>query len=227
MNAPKDKVKTLISEGKFEEACKFGMITSNEMGLSDLENEFALTRGKIKKHKENWGKGLISYAEYSLKHTKIIYSLTTLVERLPDSSGNVSSIKKPITLHSYKKKVFFSSCVLKLLILLRLSYHWSTGGFNTEQFIFISVLLLPNLIAYIYVMANDFLKDNHNDLKTYLPGNVEHASIWIFIVYLFLIILFFELKVMTSITFVSMFILLGVIEGLLSGYIGKIVNKYF
>ncbi len=225
----KANIRDLIINGKLEQANNAGLEYARHCGLVEIMNEFTKLGSRITAHHQQWHGGTISYDEYSRHHARIVHDLTAWLERLPDNPAPSGKKVKLLDEATFKKRLFYALLFTKIIVLARLAYHWSTGGFNNDQFQGTAALLAPAFAAYISVMLADYLQQHHNgDVSPrYLSGPLLVFSYWLFPLYAILLILFLEMKVKGVFSFAQMNLWLALVESVLGGYIGRIVFSFF
>ena len=229
MEHTKKSIRDLILRGQLEKAGAAGLAYAEYCGLPEIGNAFTTIIARSRKYHEDWTKGIISYEDFSLHHARSIHDITTWIHRLPDQASPASRKVKLVTEASFKKGVFYALCITKIIVISRLAYHWSTGGFNNDQFQATVALLAPTLAAYISVILADYLRQHHADISSprYLSGPLVTFSWVLFPVYALLLLLFLELKAKTVISFIQMNFWLALTESVLGGYIGQLVFAFF
>ncbi len=229
MEHNKSSIRALIADGKLEAANDAALAYAEYCGLPDIANGLAVLSSRAQTHKEQWNSGLISYEDFSLTHTQIAQGLANWVERLPEKPVAPAKRRRLLDEAVFKKRIFYSLLLIKGIVLVRLAYHWSTGGFNNDQFQSTAALLAPALAAYISVMLGDYLKKQKSEPQPprYISGPLVTFSIWLFPIYAFMLLLFIELKAKSSISFIQMNFWLAMVESVLGGYIGQIVFAFF
>lgn len=229
MEHTKTSIKKELTEGKLETAAKAALAYAEYCGLEDIANKLTVLNSQIQSHQETWNAGLINYETFSLNHAQIAHGLTQWVSRLPDEPKQNTAKKKLLDEATFKKRIFYLICSIKILVIFRLVYHWSTGGFTNDQFQGTAALLAPALAAYISVMLADYLRQHHSDISypKYISGPLVTFSYWLFLIYFISLLLFIEMKVSGRLSFTQMNFWLALVESVLGGYIGQIVFSFF
>lgn len=229
MEYNKTAIRQSLAQGKLEEAASAALEYANYCGLTEIINALTVLSSRIKDHHEKWTRGEINYETFSLSHAQITSGLASWVDRLPDRAVAPRRRRKLLEEETLKKRVFYFLCLIKILVLARLAYHWSTGGFNNDQFQATATLLAPTLAAYISVMLGDYLRQHHAGPKPprYVAGPLVTFSFWVFPVYAFMLLLFIEMKAKSQLTFGQMNFWLAMVESVLGGYIGQIIFAFF
>jgi hypothetical protein len=229
MDHTKSSIRQLITQGKLEAANAAALEYAEYSGLSDIANALTVLGSRAQDHHEKWSAGLISYEAYSRAHAQITHSLTDWVDRLPDEPTPGKKRRRLLTEATFKKRLFYLLCLIKVAVILRLSYHWSTGGFSNDQFQGTVALLAPALAAYISVMVADYLRQHHKGPQPprYISGPLVTFSYFLMPIYGLLLLLFIELKAKTVFSFAEMNTWLALVESVLGAYVGQIVFAFF
>ncbi len=230
MDHTKSSIRKLIIDGKLEQACTAAIEYADYCGLDDLANGLAAVSNRSKELEKQKNSTLITHEAYSVSYSRIVNGLVDWVSRLP-AQPVPSKGKRPRLLSeaTFKKRVFYLLCLVKAAVILRLAYHWSTGGFNNEQFLSTATLLAPALAAYISVMLADYLRQSGQEPRPpkYLSGPLVTFSYWLFPIYALALFLFIEMKAKSALSFGQMNLWLALVESVLGGYVGQIVFAFF
>lgn len=230
MDHTKSSIRKLIIDGKLEKAGAAALEYADFCGLEDISNGLTAAIHRAKELEKQKNSTLITHEAYSVSYAQIVNGLVDWVGRLPAqpiaAKGKRTRLLSETT---FKKRVFYLLCIVKLAVVGRLAYHWSTGGFNNEQFQATITLLVPALAAYISVMLADYLRQTRHEPKPprYLSGPLVTFSYWLFPVYALALFFFIEMKAKTAITFVQMNFWLALVESVLGGYVGQVVFAFF
>ena len=229
MEQSKTAIRELIAQGQFEQANAAALEFAEFCGLSDIANALTSIGGRAREHYEKWSTGQISYQDFSLAHAKITHDLTEWVSRLPDHPTPQRKRKKLMTEATFKNRIFLLLVAIKVVVFGRLAYHWSTGGFNLDQFQGTATLLMPALAAYLTVILGDYLRQHKNGVQhpRYISGPLVTFGYWLFPIYAVLLVVFIEMKVKGILSFAQMNTWLALVESVLGGYVGKIVHSLF
>lgn len=229
MEHRKSLIKDLLIQGKLKEANEAARAYAEYCQLTEMLNAFVLLGGRINDYEEKWETGQISYEEASRTHAQISHGLVQWVDRLPDNPIPAGRKKKPLEEARFKKRIFYWLIAVKVLVFLRLAYHWSTGGFNNDQFQATATLLLPAFAAYISVMLDFYIRQQQAGVQPpkYISGPLVTFSYWLFPIYAVALIFCIELKAMTRISFSQMNFWLAMAESVLGGYVGRLVFAFF
>lgn len=229
MQNTKSSIRLLISKGHLKKALASGIEYAEYCGLVEVVNALTALSANFRNHQQKWNTGLIKYEDFSIQNAKVAVGLAEWISTLPDHPIPAKKKKKYLTETQFKSRIFYFLCLIKFLIFLRLCYHWSTGGFNNDQFQGTVALLIPAFAAYISIMLTDYLntKDAKIKLPNYLAGPLVNFSNWLFPIYGILIILLIEMKTKGTISFVQMNVFLALVESVLGGYIGQIIHAFF
>lgn len=229
MEQTKTTIRELIGEGRLAAAADLALAYAQRCRLPDIANALLTLQGRIQDHQQKWNTGLINYEDYSQGYAQITHGLAQWVESLPDKPVPAGPRRKFLTEATFKKRLFYLLLFIKGVVLARLTYHYSTGGFNQDQFQGTATLLAPALAAYITVVLADYLRQQKQQEQRprYISGPLVSFAYWLFPVYAAFLILFIELKVKGSINFSQMNTWLMLVESVLGGYIGQMVHALF
>lgn len=229
MEYTKQSIRAALAAGKQEEAANTALAYAEYTGLTEIVNALLVLNAKAKDLHQKWGTGLLSYADFSLHYAQVNDGLAQWIDRLPDQAVPATRRRKLLTESTFKGRVFFLLCAIKIIVILRLAYHWSTGGFNNDQFQATATLLAPTLAAYISVMLADYIRQHQKGPTPprYLSGPLVTFSYWLFPIYAILLLFFIEMKAKSSFSFSQMNFWLAMVESVLGGYVGRIVFAFF
>lgn len=229
MKHTKSSIKKLLIEGELEAASNAALEYAEYCNLSDIANALIVLSSHARDHHDKWNSGLISYEVYSLTHAQITHKLSEWIKSLPDEPVPAKKSRRLLKETTFKNRIFYLLCIIKLLVFLRLAYHWRTGGFSNDQFQAVTALLAPALAAYISVMLADYLRQHQKDPQPpkYLSGPLVTFSYFLFPFYGLLLFVFIELKANSSFSFTQMNIWLALVESVLGAYVGQIVFSFF
>lgn len=230
MQHTKSSIRELVVQGKLEEAISATLEYSTYCGLLETTNALSALMVQAKDHHKKWNAGIISYEESSLKQAQISYHLSEWINHLPDKPvAKKGRRSRLLDKASFKSRIFFILCITKLGIFFYLYYHWETGGFTVAEFQGATTLLVPAFAAYISVMVGDHLRQHHSPIKApkFVSGPIVNFAYWLFPFYFFVLLLLIRAKAKTDITFSQMIFSLTMIESILGGYIGQLVNSLF
>ncbi|MCB0550181.1 MAG: hypothetical protein KDD19_21615 [Phaeodactylibacter sp.] len=229
MKYQKSEIRQLIENGKLQEACNTAVQYAEYCGLTDIVNALTVIGSNLQEHQNTWSLGLISHSEFSVQYARIAHGLAMHVSQLPDVPRKGSNQRQLLRETTFKNRVFFALCLTKAAAFLWLWRHYSSGGFNVEQFQSTTILLLPALAAYITVILNDYLRQHQAgpDMPRYVAGPIVTFAYFLFPLYAISLLYLIASKAGASISFVQMNFGIGVVESVLGGYIGKIVSAFF
>lgn len=218
-----------LSAGMLDEAAAAALAYAEFVGVHEIINGLVALNNRRQVLDEDWRAGVLTYDQVSIHHAQILQALIAWIDRLPDQPVAAKRRRKPLKESTFKNRVFYLLCAIKLIVILRLAYHWSTGGFNNDQFQATVTLLIPAMAAYITVMIEYYIQQQQNGPETprYLSGPLVTFSYWLFPIYALLLIYFIELKASSQFTFAQMNFWLALVECVLGGYIGRIVFAFF
>lgn len=229
MEHTKSSIRTLLAKGETELALSATLEYAEFCGLTDIVNGLTTLSNRTALNQEQFDSGLVKYDDFILMHTQAAFSLTNFIDRLPDQAVASKPKRKPLQETTFKNRIFYAILIIKVIVLLRLAYHWSTGGFNDDQFYATVGLLAPAFAAYITVMLDDYLRLQKTGVLAprYLSGPLVTFSYWLFPVYAMILLTVIEMKVPGRISFPQMNLFLALTESVLGVYIGKIVFAFF
>lgn len=229
MEQTKATIRDLIGEGRLAAAAEVALAYAERCRLPDIANALLTLQSRIQDHQQKWDTGLINYEDYSLGHVQITHGLAQWVERLPNKPVPAGRRRTFLTEAAFKKRLFYLLLLIKAVVLARLTYHYSTGGFNEDQFQGTATLLAPALAAYITVVLADYLRKQKqpDQPPRYISGPLVSFAYLLIPFYAGFLILFIELKAGTWITFSQMNTWLALVESVLGGYIGQMVHALF
>ncbi len=218
-----------ITAGQLEQAASAALEYATYCGLEDIANGLLGLNSQLKTHHDNWNRGLLNYEDYSTKHAQLTHHLISWVSHLPEQPVRAKKGRKLMVESTFKKRVFYLLCIIKAGVLVRLWYHWTTGGFSQEQFQSTATLLAPAFAAYISVMIADYLRQSkdRDPVPRYMAGPLVTFSYWLFPIYAFLLIIFMENKAAGNLSYSGMNFWIALVESVLGGYIGQIVFALF
>jgi hypothetical protein len=228
MQHTKSSIRQSLVEGRLSEAAAAALSYAEYCGLPEIVNALTTLGSRIEDHQRKWETGQISYQAFSLAHAQVTHGLAAWVDRLPDYPKPAGRRRRLMNAATFKKRVLLMLILTKTLVILRLTYHWSTGGFNVDQFLSTVTLLAPALAAYVAVILPTLSPVREGAAPPrYLSGPLITFSYWLFPVYALLLIVFVEMKVKGFLSFPQMNGLLAVVEIVLGGYVGQIVFSVF
>lgn len=141
----KTAIRELIGAGELETATTAALTYAEYCGLSDIANGLLALQSRLNDHHQKWQAGTLTYQDFTVNYAKLTNDLTAWVGRLPDHPKPASPQRRFLTESAFKNHLFYMLLICKALVLLRLWYHWSTGGFNGDQFQGTFTLLLRTL----------------------------------------------------------------------------------
>ena len=129
----------------------------------------------------------------------------------------------------FKNRILWLLLATKLLVIGRLWYHWSTGGFDKGEFLAALGLLTPAFAAYGSVILSDYLRAHREGTvkRRFVSGPLVRIAFWVFPVYALALLYFIEQKAKSNFSFAEMNTGLALVESLLGGYVGQIVGAFF
>ncbi|MFT4761605.1 MAG: hypothetical protein ACI9LN_003588 [Saprospiraceae bacterium] len=228
MQTTKKEIRDLLADGKTEAAATATFEYAEYCGLAEAVNGLAVVQSNLERDKKTWLSGQISYEESARHHARNAQAITDWLDGLPDVPVQ-NAAKKLLDEDRFKKRILYLLLVTKVVVLGRLAYHWSTGGFNKEQFIATLGLLAPALAAYFSAILADYIKAQKAQKpdRRFVSGPLVTMAYWAFPIYALALILFLEMKVKGTFSMAEMNAGLGIVEAVLGGYVGRIVYSFF
>lgn len=229
MEHTKASLKKALIDGKLSEAVKATFEYAEYCGLVDVTNGLIVLNSQLEEHQHKWNIGTVKYEDYSTHHARISHSLTQWITSLPDNPKPNKRKKKLLKEATFKARVFYGLIIIKVLVVLRLFYHWRTGGFDVAEFQATATLLIPAFAGLISIMLGDFILQHQKDTQhpKYISGPLVMFSYWILPIYAIALITIIELKPSSPMDFAQMSFWLALVESVLGGYIGQIVYAFF
>lgn len=229
MQHTKATIRKSIIEGKLADAAKAALVYAEYCGLADVTNGLTVLNSQLKEHQNKWNAGIINYETFSLTHAQIAHGLTQWVTSLPDHPKLATAKKKLLQESTFKKRIFYGLILIKILVIVWLAYHWSTGGFTVAEFKATATLLIPAFAGLISVILADYLRQQQKRVQhpKYISGPLVTFSYWLFPIYAILLMFIIALKAASRMDFADMSFWVAIIESVLGGYIGQIVYSFF
>lgn len=231
MSPTKKNIRSLLAEGLLREAAQATLVYAEYCGLPAAANGLTVLSGTLEEHRRQWNTGQISYEEFARAHARLAQGLADWLDRLPDQPVTASGRKRKLIEESvFKRRILILLIVSKAVVIARLSYMWSTGGFTNEQAQATMSLLAPAFAAYLSVILGSYLLEHRNqdvDGRKFVAGPLVAFGWWLFPLYVVVILWFINRKAAGDLSFAEMNIGLGLVESVLGGYVGQIVMAFF
>lgn len=228
MQLTKKNIRLRIADGALPEALTATFEYATQCGVVPVVNGLTVLTSSMEEHRRQWSSGQISYEEFSRGHARIAQSLVDWLDQLPEQP-TPGAARKMVDETRFKKRVIWLLLLTKLLVIGRLWYHWSTGGFNNEQFMAVVGLLAPALAAYGAVVFSDYLQMHQDGIpkKRFVSGPLVNIILGVFVLYLMSLLFCIEQKAKEHFTFTQMTAGLVLIESMLGGYVSKVIGAFF
>lgn len=215
-----------IAEGQLAEAAQATLAHAEACQIAPATNGLTALCAQLEETRRQWNTGQLSFDDYSRAHAQTAHKVADWLSQLPEEASP-SAVKKMLREDVFKKRLFWLLALGKVLVIGRLLYHWGTGGFNKEQLFSSIGLLVPAFAAYLFVMFDDTLRRGASPLPRYVSGPLVRIAYWLLPAYALALMFLLELKVMNTLTFTEMTTGLALVESVLGGYVGKIVQAFF
>mgnify|MGYP001261775701 CR=1 FL=1 len=223
---PLQLIRRQIAEGQLSEAALAALTHAEACQIAPAANGLTALSAQLEETRRQWNTGQLSFDDYSRAHAQTAHKLADWLDQLPEQA-TPGAAKRMLREEVFKKRLFWLLALGKLLVIGRLLYHWSTGGFNKEQLFSSIGLLAPAFAAYLFVMLDDSLHHRNTHVPRYVSGPLVRIAYWLLPAYALALMFLLELKVMNTLTFTEMTAGLALVESVLGGYVGKIVQAFF
>lgn len=229
MDHSKQSIRQVVAEGKVGLALQQATEYASHCNLTDILNGLTVLSGKHQRYENDQLAGLLDHATDNHTFARISHDLLAYVERLPDEPVAARKKKKPLELRTFKNRIFYILCLTKLAVLGWLFYQQSTGGYNQGELQAVAAILAPAFAAYLSVMLADYLRQAKSEVEAprYVNGPLITFAYWLFPIYAIALWWLLRAKAAGYISFGSLTLWLGLVESVLGGYIGQIVQALF
>ena len=231
MQHTKATIKASIREGHLKKAVWAALEYAEYCGLTDISNALIALNSRASDHRDKWNSGQVSYEDHARAYAQLTHAATQWADRLPEVpvASKKGRKKKFLTEEALKKKLFYRLLTVKILVLGWLTYLYTSGGYTSDQFKGTATLLATTLAAYVAVILTSYLDQHRAGVAPprYMSGPLVTFSKWLVPVYGGLLLLFITLKTTGAISFTGLNAWLALVETVIGGYIGKIVNTLF
>jgi hypothetical protein len=223
-------IRQQIADGELAPALRAALDHAEKSGIAETVNTLTGLSAGLEQTRQLWNTGQLNFEEYSRQHARYTQSLLHCLDRLPEHP-NPAAARRMLPEDTFKKRLLWMLALGKLLVLGRLGYHWSTGGFNDDQGWACMGILAPTLAGYLYIVLDDYLRAH----KEQAPVAVRYVSgplvqfVWIIIpAYMLALIFLMEKKVMPPhLSFTQMTAGFALVETVLGGYVSRVVSAFF
>ena len=218
-----------IAKGRLDDALQGALAYAEYCGLTDIVNALLNLSGQYEAQQRTLLTGQIDHTEFARTQARVTHGLLTWLDRLPERPVAAGKGRRLLSEATFKKRLFYLLCIIKILVLAWLYYHWSTGGFTLEQFQATAALLAPALAAYLSVMVADYLRQHEAGPASprYISGPLVTFAYWLFPIYGLLLGSLISAKAAGELSFGQMNAWLALVESILGGYIGQVVFSLF
>lgn len=223
-------IRQLIADGELAPALQAALDHAEKSGVADTLNTLTALSASLQETRQLWNTGQLNFEEYARQHARYTQALLHCLDRLPEHP-NPAAARRMLPEDRFKKRLLWMLALGKLLVLGRLSYHWSTGGFNDDQGWACMGILAPTLAGYLYIVLDDYLRAHKEQTPTaprYVSGPLVQL-VWIIIpAYMLALIFLMEKKVMPPhLSFTQMTFGFALVETVLGGYVSRVVSAFF
>lgn len=225
----KQGLRRLVANGSLSEALEATIAYATDCGLEEHMNGLLALQSRLAKQESHYGSGIVSYTVYTQVHAQVTNQLLKWISRLPDLRKPTKRGASPLQLATFKKRIFYFIVVSKGITALWLVYQYETGGYSLNELKSIVGILTLGFGGYITIMLSDYmarLRQNESE-PIFINGPLVTFAYWLFPIYTLSILLLIQAKAAQSINFGDMSLALALIEGVLGGYIHKIVQNLF
>ena len=223
-------IRQLVAGGELAAALPEALRYAEKSGVAEASNTLAALSAQVENTRQLWNTGQLTFDEYARQHARCTQSLLDSLQHLPDQPTPAAA-KRMIREETFKKRLLWMLALGKLLVLSRLGYHWSTGGFNDEQGWACIGLLAPTLAGYLYIVLDDYLrahKNNQTPPARYVSGPLVQFAYLLIPLYMAALLFLMEKKVMAPhLTFSQLMAGFALVESVLGGYMSRVVSAFF
>jgi len=223
------EIRRQISDGAIESALDAALDYAEKSGVSAAVNSITALQARLAQTRQLWNTGQLDFENYTREHARITHGALAALDLLPQTP-TPKAASRMIREDRFKARLLWMLLVGKFLVLGRLSYHWSTGGFNDEQGWACMGILAPTLAGYLYIVLDDYLRAHKNPETSvrYVSGPLVRM-VWILIPgYILALVFLMEKKVMPPhLSFMQMTAGFALVESVLGGYVSRVVSAFF
>jgi hypothetical protein len=223
-------IRQLVAGGELVPALQEALTYAEKSGVADTANALTALSAQVENTRQLWNTGQLSFDEYARQHARFTQSLLDGLQHLPEQPTPAAA-KRMIREEVFKKRLLWMLALGKLLVLSRLGYHWSTGGFNDEQGWACIGILAPTLAGYLYMVLDDYLRAHKNHQippVRYVSGPLVQFAYLLIPLYIVALIFLIEKKVMPpGLSFTQLTAGFALVESVLGGYVSRVVSAFF
>lgn len=222
------EIRHLAAGGEVGPAVQAALEYAEKSGVAEVFNSLTALSAQLEQTRQLWNTGQLDFETYARQHARYTHTLLAGLDRLPDHPTPAAA-RRMIPEDSFKKRLLWMLALGKFLVLSRLGYHWSTGGFNDEQGWAAIGILAPTLAAYLYVVLDDYLRAHreHQTATRYVSGPLVRFAYAVIPVYILTLLFLIEKKAMSSISNAQMMAGFALVESVLGGYVSRVVSAFF
>ena len=226
----KKDIRELLAQGQLREAALAALSYAEICGAAETANTLTVLQATLEAHQRQWTTGQIAYEEFSRLHARVTQGLTGCLDELPDEPKPGAAKKPPIEEGAFKKRLFWMLIAAKALVFGWTYYLWQTGGFQNEEALTAFSALTPAFVAYISLMLADYLRAHRENAvlrRRYVSGTLTKVAFWLFPLYALAQMFIVGRKAQGVLSFAQMTMALALVESVLGGYVGQIVQAFF
>ena len=231
MSFTKKDIRELIAQGQLREAAAAAVAYAGACGLAEASNTLIVLQGNLEEHRRQWNTGQIAYEEFARQHARATQGLTDCLEDLPEVAAPGAGKKRLTDENTFKQRLFWMLVIAKGLVFGWTYYLWQTGGFQIDEAMTAFSALSPAFVAYISLMLADYLRAHHEDQplhrRRYVSVTLTRVSYWLFPLYTLAQMYIVGQKAQGALSFAQMNVMLALVESVLGGYVGQIVQAFF
>ena len=223
-------IRQQLAHGEIAPALEAALQYAEKSGVAETVNALTALSANLGQTRNLWNTGQLSFEEYARQHARASQAILDSLDRLPDQPTPAAA-RRMLPEETFKKRLLWMLAGGKLIVLGRLSHHWSTGGFNDEQGWVCMGMLAPMFASYLYIVLDDYLrahKENKSTAVRYVSGPLVQL-VWIIIpTYILALLFLMEKKVMPPhLSFAQMTAGFALVESVLGGYVSRVVSAFF
>lgn len=230
MSLTKKDIRELMAQGQLREATAAALAYAETCGIAETANALTVLQGNIEENRHQWGTGQISYEDFTRQHARATQGLADSLDQLPEEPTAGKAQKRLTEENAFKKRLFWMLVAAKFLVFSWTYYLWQTGGFQNEEALTAFSALAPAFVAYISLMLADYLRAHREQApprRRYVSGILVKVAFWLFPLYALAQMYIVGRKAQGAFTFAQMNMALALVESVLGGYVGQIVQAFF
>ncbi|MBK8923376.1 MAG: hypothetical protein IPM81_18010 [Saprospirales bacterium] len=186
-------IRRQIADGELAPAAEAALDYAEKSGVAEAVNSLTAARAALEQTRQLWNSGQLSFEEYARQHARSTQALLDCLDRLPERP-TPGAARRMLREEVFKGRLLWMLALGKVLVLGRLGYHWSTGGFNDEQGWACMGILAPTFAAYLYVVLDDYLRAHREPSapQRYVSGALVRFAYVIIPVYILALLFLME-----------------------------------